>query len=120
MGQASDTYAKITREQYDNWYERFYPKQKQLLQSTQNGSLLNEQLGRVDGNFKSANVAAQTANSNQLGRYGLSDTSQGDNEAQQSLAVATSKNSLREYEKDRSLGTLSGSNVQSLNPINND
>ena len=46
MGYAADTYAKITREQYQDWKTRFYPKQQELMELANNGQLLREQLGR--------------------------------------------------------------------------
>lgn len=72
MGVASDTYANIIRQQYDDWYSRFYPKQQELLQKTQSGELLNEQLDRADENSASSLAAAQQGESNKMARYGLS------------------------------------------------
>lgn len=110
MGIANDTYAKLTRDQYDDWLERFYPSQQELLQTTQNTDLLNSQIVNAGTNIESAAAAAQTANKNQLARYGLTDPGQGVNQAQTQLAKVSSANSLREYESDRSLSTLTGAN----------
>ena len=117
MGVASDTYARLNREQYDDWLNRYYPKQKQLLEDTQSGTFLNEQLNRVDENFTSAQNASQVGLNNQMARYGV--TTEKDSSANASLALAnvTAKNSLRDYEKDRSMSTLSGSSSASLSAI---
>lgn len=108
MGVASDTYASITRQQYDDWYERFYPKQQELLQKTQDGSLLNEQLARADENAASSLADAQESESNKMGRYGLSSEVDSSQKAKLALSNAATKNSLRDYEKDRSMSVLSG------------
>lgn len=116
-GKAATNYANITRAQYDDWLERFYPKQKELMESTQTGALLKEQLARVDENFDSANQAAQVANNNQLARYGIAASQDLSAQAKGALANVTSKNSLREYEKDRSMSVLSGSGKSNLSQL---
>lgn len=116
-GKAATNYANITRAQYDDWLERFYPKQKELMESTQTGALLKEQLARVDENFDSANQAAQVANNNQLARYGIAASQDSSAQAKGALANVTSKNSLREYEKDRSMSVLSGSGKSNLSQL---
>lgn len=114
---AATNYANVTRAQYDDWLERFYPKQKELMESTQTGALLKEQLARVDDNFDSANEAAQVANSNQLARYGLAASQDSTAQAKSSLANVASKNSLRENEKERALSVLSGSGKSNLSQL---
>lgn len=114
MGVASDTYAQISRDQYNNWLNRFYPEQQKLLATTTNADLLNEQLGRVDSNFDTSAAAAETATNNQMARYGISNDNSNSNNAATSLAKVSSKNSLRDYESDRSMSTLSGSSLSSL------
>lgn len=116
-GKAAKNYANVTRAQYDDWLERFYPKQKELMESTQTGTLLKEQLARVDENFDSANQAAQVANNNQLARYGIAGSQDSSAQAKGALANVTSKNSLREYEKDRSMSVLSGSGKSNLSQL---
>ena len=54
MGIASDTYAKIIREQYDDWKNRFYPEQQELMNQATSGELMNAQLGRVGENTETA------------------------------------------------------------------
>ncbi|MBL0487397.1 hypothetical protein JD511_20835, partial [Aeromonas caviae] len=71
MGYAADTYAKITREQYQDWKTRFYPKQQELMELATNGQLLREQLGRVDENNANALRSAQQATANRNARMGL-------------------------------------------------
>ncbi|MCE0495782.1 hypothetical protein [Vibrio salinus] len=108
MGVASDTYASLTRQQYNDWYNRFYPVQKQLLEKTQSGELLNEQLDRADENAASSLDAAQESESAKMGRYGLSGTVDSSQKAKLALSNAATKNNLRDYEKERSMGVLSG------------
>ncbi|MDW6094063.1 hypothetical protein SBX64_16105 [Vibrio rhizosphaerae] len=108
MGIASDTYARIVRQQYSDWYSRFYPKQQELLKNTQSGVLLDEQLDRVDENAASSLAAAQQGESNKMARYGLSSTPDASQHAKSSLASVSAKNSLRDYERERSMNVLSG------------
>jgi hypothetical protein len=114
-GSARDTMAQITREQYDNFLKVYYPQQQQLLQTASDGSLMTSQLGLVNANFDSANTAAQTSNNNMNARYGVASTGPTNSDAAQlALSKATAKNGIREYEQDRSLSILSGSNLSPM------
>ncbi len=114
MGWASDTFAKITREQYQDWLTRFYPKQKELMGLATSGQLLREQLGRVEGNNVNALRTAQQATANRNGRMGVTtstnpqDNSQG---LRMALMTAGTENGLREQEKERQIGILTGADA---------
>ncbi len=54
-GSAANNYANITHAMYQDWLERFYPQQKQLLEQTQNGELLTQQLGAWEPIFRARN-----------------------------------------------------------------
>lgn len=112
MGYAADTYAKITREQYQDWKNRFYPKQKELMELATNGKLLQEQLGRVDENNANALRSAQQATANRNARMGVSsnanDNSQG---LRAALMTAGTENGLREQEQARQMGILTGADA---------
>ncbi|MGY3909063.1 hypothetical protein ACW5XW_07360 [Aeromonas piscicola] len=114
MGYAADTYAKITREQYQDWKTRFYPKQKELMALATNGQLLRDQLGRVDGNSVNALRSAQQATGNRNARMGVSanenvhDNSQG---LRSALMTAGTENGLREQEQSRQMGILTGADA---------
>lgn len=114
MGVASDTYAELTREQYDNWLDTYYPVQKEYLEATQSGELLDEQLGRVDEHYEEGALASQTGTANRMARYGV--TSEQDNNAglRTSLAQVASKNALRDHEKERAMDALSGATTQAM------
>lgn len=111
MGIAADNYARITRQQYDDWYQRFYPVQKELMRKSQTGELLGEQLGRVDDNAESSLKAAQQGNANRMARFGLQASEDKNQGAQMALASVSARNGLRAYERDRSMKTLSGSSM---------
>ncbi|MFM4747209.1 hypothetical protein ACEUDE_05670 [Aeromonas veronii] len=112
MGYAADTYAKITRDQYQDWKNRFYPKQKELMELATNGKLLQEQLGRVDENNANALRSAQQATANRNARMGVSsnanDNSQG---LRAALMTAGTENGLREQEQARQMGILTGADA---------
>ena len=112
MGYAADTYAQITRESYQDWKDRFYPKQKELMELATNGKLLQEQLGRVDENNANALRSAQQATANRNARMGVSnnanDNSQG---LRAALMTAGTENGLREQEQARQMGILTGADA---------
>ena len=114
MGYAADTYAKITRESYQDWKDRFYPKQKELMDLATNGELLQDQLGRVDENNTNALRSAQQATANRNARMGVSaqqnpnDNSQG---LRMALMTAGTENGLREQEQSRQMGILTGADA---------
>ena len=111
MGIASDTYAKIVREQYDDWKTRFYPKLQELQGLATSGELMNNQLGRVGDNTANALANAQTAQNNQMARMGVATaTDANDNSLglKTALATAGAKNGIRSAEQDRQLQILSG------------
>ena len=114
MGYAADTYAKITREQYQDWKTRFYPKQQELMGLATNGQLLRDQLGRVDQNNQNSLAAAKQATDNRMARMGVA-TSQNANDNSQglrmSLMTAGTENGLREQEQSRQMGILTGADA---------
>lgn len=114
MGYAADTYAKITREQYQDWKNRFYPKQQELMEMATNGQLLRDQLGRVDQNNQNSLAAAKQATDNRMARMGVA-TSQNANDNSQGLRMALmtagAENGLREQEQSRQLGILTGADA---------
>ncbi len=114
MGYAADTYAKITREQYQDWKTRFYPKQQELMGLATNGQLLRDQLGRVDQNNQHSLAAAKQATDNRMARMGVA-TSQNANDNSQGLRMALmtagTENGLREQEQTRQMGILTGADA---------
>lgn len=112
MGYAADTFAQITRESYQDWKNRFYPKQKELMELATNGKLLQEQLGRVDENNANALRSARQATANRNARMGVSnnanDNSQG---LRAALMTAGTENGLREQEQARQMGILTGADA---------
>lgn len=114
MGYAADTYAKITREQYQDWKARFYPKQQELMELANNGQLLREQLGRVGENNANALRSAQQATANRNARMGVNTGSNaGDNSQglRMALMTAGTENGLREQEQARQMGILTGADA---------
>ena len=99
MGYAADVFARITRESYQDWKDRFYPKQKELMDLATNGKLLQDQLGRVDENNANALRSAQQATANRNARMGVdAQQNTGDNSQglRMALMTAGTENGLRE------------------------
>lgn len=111
MGQASDTYAQIIREQYDDWKTRFYPKQQQLMDLADSDSLMTAQLTRADENTANAVNNAQVAQNNQMARMGVNtatDTNDNSLGLKSALATASAKNGIRSAADERQTNILSG------------
>ncbi len=108
MGIAADTYARITREMYNDWLTRFYPRQKVLMDTVQTGALLDAQLARTGETTQGALRAAQTGEANRLARYGLSSSPDTDREGKLALSGVAARNGLRDHARARSLRILSG------------
>lgn len=113
MGYAANTFARITRENYRDWMQRFYPKQKELMGLATNGRLLQEQLGRVDSHQANALRAAQLATANRNARMGVSNSPVADNTQglRMALMTAGTENGLRDQEITRQLGILTGADA---------
>lgn len=113
MGYAADTYANITREQYQDWKSRFYPKQQELMELATNGQLLHKQIGRVEENNTNALRSAQQATDNRNARMGVSGNISNDNSQglRMALMTAGTENGLREQEQSRQMGILTGADA---------
>lgn len=114
MGYAADKFATITRESYQDWKNRFYPKQQELMELATNGQLLRDQLGRVDQNNQNSLAAAKQATDNRMARMGVA-TSQNANDNSQGLRMALmtagTENGVREQEQSRQMGILTGADA---------
>ncbi|WP_346205668.1 hypothetical protein [Aeromonas salmonicida] len=114
MGYAADKFATITRESYQDWKNRFYPKQQELMELATNGQLLRDQLGRVDQNNQHSLAAAKQATYNRMARMGVA-TSQNTNDNSQGLRMALmtagTENGVREQEQSRQMGILTGADA---------
>ncbi|MGY3887016.1 hypothetical protein [Aeromonas aquatica] len=114
MGYAADKFATITRDSYQDWKNRFYPKQQELMELATNGQLLRNQLGRVDLNNQNSLAAAKQATDNRMARMGVSTNQSADDNGQglrMSLMTAGTENGLREQEQARQMGILTGADA---------
>ncbi|MBV7438808.1 hypothetical protein [Aeromonas sp. sif2416] len=114
MGYAADKFATITRDRYQDWKNRFYPKQQELMELATNGQLLRDQLGRVDQNNQNSLAAAKQATDNRMARMGVSTNQSADDNGQglrMALMTAGTENGLREQEQARQMGILTGADA---------
>ncbi|MBW5896031.1 hypothetical protein IM881_06100 [Pectobacterium brasiliense] len=111
MGYASDTFADVTRKQYADWQQRYFPKLQGLMDLSTNGQLMNNQLARADATRQQALNTATVGATNQQARYGaVQQPNQGDNSLglKSALATAGAKNGIRDAETDRQMNILTG------------
>lgn len=125
MGVASDTFANITRQQYADWVNRYYPKLQELMDYSTSGEMMNDELARVGSTQQQALNTATVGAANQQARYGTtSQTNSEDNSLglKSALATAGAKNGVRDAETDRQLSILTGgsSSLRSLLDIGSD
>ena len=116
MGYASDKYANIVREQYNDWKTRYYPEQQKLMSLATDNSLMNAQLNLTSTNAANAVSSAEQAQSNQMSRMGVATQTNGnDNSSSLSsaLAQASAKNGTRSAAEERNLSILAGSSARS-------
>lgn len=116
MGYASDKYANIVRQQYNDWKTRYYPEQQKLMSLATDNSLMNSQLDRASTNAANAVSIAEQAQSNQMSRMGVATATNGNDNSSSlnaSLAVAAAKNGTRSAADERNLSILAGSNARS-------
>lgn len=110
MSDISDAYARVTREQYNDWLSRFYPRQQQLMHLATDNTLLDDQLGRVDQNSAHALSSAWQATQARNERMGITPPTTTDNTQglRMALMTAGSENALREQARQRQLSILTG------------
>ncbi|HIE1976346.1 TPA: hypothetical protein ACXKGF_004392 [Escherichia coli] len=115
------TSAALTREQYNDWRKRYLPYAARLMDLSENNSLMNAQLARVGGIATSSLRAAQTAQDNQMARYGVNRPDNPNSNTlglRNALAIAGSKNGIREAEQDRQMNILTGGAAPARQQLN--
>jgi hypothetical protein len=70
-GKASDTYAQISREQWEDYKNRFIPLEDRLLNAYDNQDMKQQRLADVTKSANAASDNAVYAGKRQLARYGL-------------------------------------------------
>ncbi|WP_315707533.1 hypothetical protein [Brenneria uluponensis] len=111
MGAASDTFANITRQQYSDWMQRYYPRLQGLMELSTSGQLMNNQLARADATQQQALNTSTVGAANQQARYGTTTTNNASDNSlglKAVLSTAGAKNGIREAESDRQLSILTG------------
>lgn len=104
--------ADLTRQQFEDYKNRFLPVQEELFGLATSDKLLNEQMQRNEKNIDNAFAQSQVAESQRLGRYGLSpeETAQGsaNKGLLKGLTTASINNETRESVDDLQNKILTG------------
>lgn len=111
---AEKTYAAVTRGQYQDWEDRFLPKQRELMALAKDESLAKQQLARTDGLVANSLRQAQQGQDNQMARIGVTRKQNTDDNSlglRQALMTAGTKNATRSHERDRQMGILTGADA---------
>ena len=100
----SDNMADITRQQWEDYKERFLPVQRDLLSLATSDQLLNEQLDRNQTNLARSFNSSEKDEQIRMNRYGLSpDNSKQDsnnNQLLKNLTLASVNNETRQAVDD--------------------
>lgn len=114
-----DMQADLTREQWEDYKNRYIPIQNNLIALSQNDTLLNEQLERNDVNINNSYRLSDLNNSVKRGRFGLdtSKTEQGSTNSNlsKSLATASLNNETRQANEDLQTKIITGQGGSSVN-----
>lgn len=111
MGYASNTFAEITREAWDDWQTRYGPVLDKLMSEVDTHQLMNDQLGRVATNEQNALNAATVTQSNDMARYGLNNATNPQDQSNSvtaALSDASTRNGIRSAEKQRDVNIITG------------
>lgn len=104
--------ADLTREQWNDYKNRFIPIQNELIDLSQNDTLLNQQLERNEENIDNSFRLSDLNNSVKRGRIGIdtAKTEQGDNNSSlsKSLATASLNNETRQANEDLQTKIITG------------
>lgn len=88
MGIASDTLARINREQWEDYKNRFIPLEDELIEAYDNPQLRAERMAAVTDEAKLASDNALDITNRQLSRYGQNANSVGGNREARLTKVA--------------------------------
>lgn len=106
------TMSEITRQQYDDYQRRFLPYEQRLLSLASSDELLQNQLGRNVETVGQAFRTAEQSEAMQNQRFGLSDSSTGQQKRntglEQALTLASAQNETRQAVGDIKSGILTG------------
>ena len=112
---ASDTYAALTKYEYQDYRDRFKPNEQRLMSLADSEELLDQQLAKISSSSTARFSQAKKNSAMMNQRYGVQSNERQDNynntqlDAQKGLAISQAKNMSRLASKDRQMGILSGS-----------
>ena len=112
MASYDDIMAEITRQQYDDYIDRFLPIENQLIDLATSDELLNDQLARNVETVDQQYAMSSKGNEMQSGRMGLDNTKtaqQGTNTGlSKSLSLASAQNESRSAIDDLQKSIITG------------
>ena len=115
---AKDTYAWITRENYEDYQNRFLPHEQQLLDAVTGRQLLDERLSQININEHNAFQSTRGATQRRERRYGVLNDQRQDsanevaNHLARSSAVDSAQNQTRQAVQDRNMAMITGAPSQ--------
>jgi hypothetical protein len=111
---AQDTNAWITRQQWQDYQNRYLPVENKLIDQTMGRDLLNERLGAITATTNTAFDTNMLAAQQRRARYGMRLEGQGaqaqqrGRELSQATAIADGTNNTRTHIYDRNMDTIAG------------
>ncbi len=117
---AEYTYRDLARAQWEDYKNRFLPRQEELMNAVTSTQMLDEQLGRISATSKVTGDAARQTAEMMRGRYGMQQT-----DAQRqafdagsaisgALGQANAQNMARQAAYDRYQSSMTGAGIRPL------
>lgn len=105
---ASKVNAQLARKDWEDYKRTYMPIHQEFKNMVMSDTLVNEQLGRTQGNVDNAYARQQQAADSRMQRMGLAEADMGRVDMNKALSVASAENNIRTSGKDRSLAAIAG------------
>lgn len=105
---ASKVNAELARRDWEDYQKTFMPIHSIYKDAVMSDKLVNEQLGRVQGNVDRAFDTSQQNADMRMQRMGLEQANLGRTDLSKALATTGAENNIRQHAKDRSMAAIAG------------
>lgn len=105
---ASKINAALARKDWQDYQKTFMPIHAEFRDMVMSDKLVNQQLGRVEGNIDNAYGRQQQGAEHRMQRMGLAEADMGRVDINKALDTAGAENNIRASGRDRSLAAVAG------------
>lgn len=105
---AAKVNAALARKDWQDYQKTFMPIHAEFKDMVMSDKLVNQQLGRVEGNIDNAYGRQQQGAEHRMQRMGLAEADMGRVDINKALDTAGAENNIRASGRDRSLAAVAG------------